>query len=302
LKADLFTRAHVRVNVSRITFKEDDGPEKPEEPPRVQHWTVDEDGESFLMQLGGKPGPFQVLGRNPKYNFEIRNLTQTGGERKNGEWRLSQFHNSALAGGPADLARWLVLSYLQGPFLIWKFPVDVVFEPSALKNVSATTAGSGKSEVVTVSFEREGDPASEKNADYIAGGVVRFEPARRWAIRDYEIRARPPGPSSKRGLVTRVIQKCTYRSPGSIEPGEVQEDIERKVPNGLVVSRTTATILEAGPGTLATAAFTLPAFGVAEPPVPGSTSPFRSRWFWAIQAGIIALLLGLLIRRRAAKG
>jgi hypothetical protein len=291
LEDSLLRTSQVRATLVKWDFNEREGDGKPLTPPIKQRWTVDQNGDDFLVQMEGKSNR-QTLGRNRDYAFQL-------GKREEAKsWSLSEFENSAHVGTVTPFARDWVLNFLRAPYVVWCYPVRVLFQSHGMRNVIATSVGSGQTEVVTVKFEREGDLSSGKNIDYIASGVIRFEPARHWAIRDYEIVARAVPATSRRAPTTRVMEKCTYRSPGSSELASVQFDSEMLVRGEAQIDRTAVTIEEIKPSTLTANGYTLPAFGVSVPPLPGSKSPLTSRWFWVLQAGIVALLLGLLIRRR----
>lgn len=295
LETSLFNKAHVLATFKQIAFNPSEGPDKPLEPAWTQKWKVDRDGDNFVLQIAGKGRSFDhVLCRNPKYDFDIRR----GGEGE--AWRINRFENTAYIATLPTEASNRFLNFLRAPYDVWNYPVEALFSSSRLKNAAAASDGVGAKEVVTVNFQLAGDPASEENIDCIEGGVIRFEPARHWAIRDFDLRIRPAMGAARRAQTVRVTKRCTYRSAGSIEPAEVQFDLEMLTgKQARRVNRWTVTIDEVRPSELTAKEYTLPAFGVMEPPLPGSRSPLTSRWFWMLQAGVFVLVIGLLLRRRA---
>ena len=308
LEANLFQKNHVEAKLQNIKFNIGNGPQaakqgSAKQGSTVKHLKVDIDGDYFLLQTAGKSGEFlQGFGRNEKNAFEI----VRGGEGK--PWNVSHFADRAGGGnGGADGGRAaahansLGLHYLKGPYDIWWTPVDVFFRSNALRNVKATAIGSGPNKIIAVEFERAGNPHSQLNLDCIVGGVIRFEPARHWAIRDFEIRACRPHPGWTGGVNTRIVQTCTYRSADSIEPAEVQVDWEEFEKGQRTMDRHILTIEKVTPVTLDPKAYTLAAFNVAAPPTNQPASLFTSMWFWMLQAGVLVLLLGVLLRRRAVK-
>jgi len=83
LEATLFNKAHIHATLKVVQFNPADGPDKPLKAPLTRHWKVDQNGDAFLVQIAAERGPFdQVLGRNPKYAFEILRPGEEGKIRK----------------------------------------------------------------------------------------------------------------------------------------------------------------------------------------------------------------------------
>ncbi|HEV3303895.1 MAG TPA: hypothetical protein VG055_29850 [Planctomycetaceae bacterium] len=274
-----------------LQFASADGPDKPLKIPSTCHWEFDQDGDAFLLKVAPAVASFnQVFARNARYAFEI----QVPNEKKG--WKLADFEKAAHDGKVTSSAHQQLLDVLHCPHQVWNYPAQRVFDAGLLEAVTAISAGVGPNELVTVNFQRRRNAASHERIDSIEGGEIRLEPRRHWAIRDFDLRVDP-----SRRQVTRIRQTCSYQAPESAIPAAIQFEFESETPNGPTVNRWVIAIDEVKPSTLTERDYLLPAFGVAEPPLSGTMSLMNKGWFWLLQAGIFAVLIGLLLRHRAKR-
>lgn len=239
-------------------------------------------GKLFLIKEGKK----EIEGGNAQYLFTLDRTDDDA------HWTVSSLSFVDLeerpAGGYGGYDAWC----------LYRVPLQrIVTDPSfEMLEAEETSAPSGQ--LVTVHFKIDSRQRIENTIERLAGGRFTCKPARNWAVESYDFKLK-----AEEGLPDgiRIFGTVTYGPPARdyLNLEHFSHELTWLDSQGRK-SRAAfeTTVHSCSGGDLPDEKFTLSAFGLPEPGQPPAAR-WAGPWLWFVVAGITAIVVAVLIRRRA---